>query len=403
MHQARASFASDPAASRGRLHPEAPSATRTPFQRDRDRIIHATAFRRLMHKTQVFISPLADHVRTRLTHSLEVAQIARSMARDLGADEDLTEAIALSHDLGHPPFGHTGEEALQRKMQPFGGFDHNDQALRVLVKLEARYPRFPGLNLTWETLEGVVKHNGPVTGPEGGRAPALPATLDAVSKEVDLRLETHAGIEAQIAAIADDIAYNHHDMDDGLRARLFTIEDVSSVGHAGDAFAAVAGEFPGIERQVLISETVRRLIGAMVTDVLAETRRRIAAAGVVTPEDVRVAAGPMVAFSQGMRQMEQALKRFLFERMYRNAAVEKERRRGAEIVAALFDAFLAHPALLPDDWREGCTGLDTAARARLITDYIAGMTDRYAEAEYARIRQSQPNNEPLQRVSGRPS
>jgi len=403
MQQARASFASDPAASRDRLHAEAPSATRTPFQRDRDRIIHATAFRRLMHKTQVFISPLADHVRTRLTHSLEVAQIARSMARDLGADEDLTEAIALSHDLGHPPFGHTGEEALQRKMQPFGGFDHNDQALRVLVKLEARYPRFPGLNLTWETLEGVVKHNGPVTGPEGGTTAALPATLAAVSREVDLRLATHAGIEAQIAAIADDIAYNHHDMDDGLRAGLFTIKDVSSVGHVGDAFTAVAVEFPQIERQVLISETVRRLIGAMVTDVLAETRRRLAAASVVTPEDVRLAAGPVVALSQGMRQKEQALKRFLFERMYRNAAVEKERRRGAEIVAALFDAFLAHPALLPDDWREGCTGLDTAARARLITDYTAGMTDRYAEAEHARIRQALPNNEPLQRVSGRPS
>ncbi len=400
MTQARASFASDPAESRGRIHPEAPSATRTPFQRDRDRIIHATAFRRLMHKTQVFISPQADHVRTRLTHSLEVAQIARSMARDLGADEDLTEAIALSHDLGHPPFGHTGEEALQRKMQPYGGFDHNDQALRVLVKLEVRYPRFQGLNLTWETLEGVVKHNGPVQTPPGM---ALPPTLATVSTEIDFRLDTHAGIEAQIAAIADDIAYNHHDMDDGLRAGLFTVEDVSNVVHVGEAIATVAAEFPGIDRQVLISETVRRLIGSMVADVLAETRRRLAAAAAVTPEDVRTAPSPVVAFSQGMRQKEQSLKRFLFDRMYRNAAVEKERRRGAQIVADLFDAFLAQPALLPLDWREGCTGLDSAARARLITDYIAGMTDRYAEAEHARITQSHPNDEPLQRVSGRPS
>jgi len=400
MTQARASYASDPAQSRGRIHPETPSATRTPFQRDRDRIIHATAFRRLMHKTQVFISPKADHVRTRLTHSLEVAQIARSMARGLGADEDLTEAIALSHDLGHPPFGHTGEEALQRKMQPFGGFDHNDQALRILVRLEVRYPRFPGLNLTWETLEGVVKHNDPVA-TQSGRA--LPATLAAVSQDIDLGLDTHAGIEAQIAAIADDIAYNHHDMDDGLRAGLFTVADVSSVAHVGEAFAAVADDFPGLDRQILISETVRRLIGSMVTDVLAETRRRLAAAGVVTAEDVRSAGSPMVAFSQGMRQKEQSLKRFLFNRMYRNAAVEKERRRGAEIVADLFDAFLAQPALLPLDWRESCAGLDTAARARLITDYIAGMTDRYAEAEHARITHSHPNDEPLQRVSGRPS
>jgi len=400
MRQARASYASDPAESRGRVHPEAPSATRTPFQRDRDRIIHATAFRRLMHKTQVFISPKADHVRTRLTHSLEVAQIARSMARDLGADEDLTEAIALSHDLGHPPFGHTGEEALQRKMQPFGGFDHNDQALRVLVRLEVRYPRFRGLNLTWETLEGVVKHNGPVAIRSDA---ALPVTLAAVSREVDLRLDTHAGIEAQIAAIADDIAYNHHDMDDGLRAGLFTVEDVCGVTHVGDAFDTVAADFPALDRQVLISETVRRLIGSMVSDVLAETRRRLSDTGAMTPEDVRSAASPMVAFSRGMRQKEQSLKRFLFDRMYRNAAIEKERRRGAEIVSDLFDGFLAQPALLPLDWREGCADLDTAARARLITDYIAGMTDRYAEAEHARITQSHPNDEPLQRVSGRPS
>ncbi len=402
MSQARAPFASDPAQSRGRIHPEPPSATRTAFQRDRDRIIHSTAFRRLMHKTQVFISPRADHFRTRLTHSLEVAQIARSMARDIGVDEDLTEAVALAHDLGHPPFGHTGEEALQQKMQPYGGFDHNDQALRVLVRLEQRYPRFAGLNLTWETLEGVVKHNGPLLEP-GTSDRTLPVTLAEVCEQVDLMLGSYAGIEAQIAAIADDIAYNHHDMDDGLRAGLFTVEEVSAVDHVNAAMRGVEADYAGLDGQILVSETVRRLIGDMVADVLAETRQRLTKASVETAADVRAAPAAMVAFSEGMRHKERSLKRFLFENMYRNPAIEKERQRGAEIVAALFDAFLGAPDLLPETWRAGCVGRDTAARARLITDYIAGMTDRFATGEYERVTKTKPNDEPLQRVSGRPS
>lgn len=371
--------------SRGRLHAEPPSATRTPFQRDRDRIIHCTAFRRLMHKTQVFVSPETDHYRTRLTHSLEVSQIARSMARTLGLDEDLTEALALSHDLGHPPFGHSGEDALQEVMAPYEGFDHNDQSLRILVKLERRYPGFEGLNLSWETLEGVVKHNGPQTRP-GRRIDDLPPTTRAYVARHDLELDRHAGLEAQIAGIADDIAYNHHDMDDGLRAGLFSVDEVcAAVPHVAATFAWVGEDHPGVEPQIAISEVVRRLIGEMVTDVVAEARRRLLASGAASADDVRRAGAPMVAFSEAMQEKEAKLKSFLFEHMYRNPRLRAERERGQRTVSALFECFRSDAGALPPEWRRACDAAADGGRARVIADYIAGMTDRYARREAERL------------------
>lgn len=380
-HDFRAPFATKWEDSRGRLHPEEASATRTPYQRDRDRIIHSAAFRRLMHKTQVFVAPETDHFRTRLTHSLEVSQIARSMARTLRVDEDLTEAVALSHDLGHPPFGHSGEDALDEMMQPYGGFDHNDQALRVVVHLETRYPLFDGLNLAWETLEGLVKHNGPLVSVEGG-PDTLPPTIKSYNMLHDLDLSAYAGLEAQLAALADDIAYNHHDMDDGLRSGLFTIDQVSdAVSHVGATFAAVRADHPGIEQQRLIGEGVRRLIGDMVGDVVAETQARLQVLCPARVRDIRLAAKPMVAFSAAMREREKALKAFLFENMYRNPAVNPERDRGQSVVRTLFDTFMGDPGKMPEQWCAAARDLSDFDRARVVADYIAGMTDRYATRE----------------------
>lgn len=372
----RAAFATFWEHSRGRLHPEPPSAMRTPFQRDRDRLIHCSAFRRLMHKTQVFVAPDFDHFRTRLTHSLEVAQIARAVARSLGLDEDLTEVIALAHDLGHPPFGHTGEEALDEAMAEWGGFDHNDQALRVLVKLERRYPGFDGLNLTWETLEGLVKHNGPLAPDRVG------PTIAALDRDFDLRLGAHSGLEAQIAALADDIAYNHHDLDDGLRARLFTIEDLRAIEHVREAFDAVRRDHPDAPRRVVIGEAVRRMIGDMVADLMRETRRRLAADRIETAADIRANTRPVAAFSEAVADREAALKAFLFDNMYRNKAVNQERAEGRTVVLGLFRHFLWAPEILPEEWRGACDGPGGAFTARVVADYIAGMTDRYAKREY---------------------
>jgi len=387
--ESRAPFATYWERSRGRAVAEPPSATRTPFQRDRDRLVHCTAFRRLMHKTQVFIAPEVDHVRTRLTHSLEVAQIARSIARTLRLDEDLTEVVALSHDLGHPPFGHTGEDALDEAMGPFGGFDHNDQALRVVTRLERRYPGFAGLNLTWETLEGLVKHNGPLLGsladPKHGAASpeGLPATIREVTAGFDLELDRFAGPEAQVAALSDDIAYNHHDLDDGLRARLFTIDEAcDAVPDLAVAFAAARADFPGIERQVLIAEVVRRLIGAMVDDLLVETRRRLEEDRIETVDDVYANTRPVVALSAQMQGVERRLKAFLYGRMYRNPQVNQERAEAKRIVAGLFRHFLWTPDALPEEWRRGCDGPGGGWTARIVADYIAGMTDRYAKREF---------------------
>ena len=380
----RRAYASDPACSRGRLHPEAESQTRSPFQRDRDRIIHAAAFRRLKQKTQVFIAHEGDHFRTRLTHSLEVAQIARSVARVLGLDEDLAEAVALAHDLGHPPFGHAGESQLAACMESFGGFDHNAQSLRVLTQLEARYPSFDGLNLTWETLEGVVKHNGPLVRPGRGRAD-LPGAIRAYDARHALDLEGWCGLEAQVAALADDIAYNNHDIDDGLRAGLFRVEDLHDLPLVGETFREVYAQFPGVDPDRCNGEAIRRLIGLRVTDLIAETRRRL---GVAAPKDasaVRAADGPLVAFSAGMRAQEQALRRFLMDRMYRHYRVNRMMSQARRILKDLFTLFLAEPEVLPDRWRAMAGPAGSAQTAGVVCDYIAGMTDPFAIQEHRRL------------------
>ena len=379
----QASYACRPQLSRGRRHPEPESPTRTAFQRDRDRIIHSTAFRRLMHKTQVFVYHEGDHYRTRLTHSLEVAQIARSISRVLGLDEDLAEALALAHDLGHTPFGHAGESVLADVMAPYGGFDHNAQTLRVLTKLEARYAGFDGLNLTWETLEGVVKHNGPLTG--GANRRAVPTVIAEYVREHDLEIDTYPGAEAQVAAIADDIAYNNHDIDDGLRARLFRVADLADVPLVGPLFASVKRCHPGIGETRLIHESVRRMIDSMVSDVIAESRRRLAAARPRSADDVRRLDHPVVVFSDQMSGHDRALKAFLGEHMYRHDRVTRRTEEARRIVRALFEAFLAEPGRMPADWSEGLSGAGTRGVARVVADYIAGMTDRYAMADHARI------------------
>ncbi len=377
-----APYATKPHRSRGRLHAEPESATRSAFQRDRDRIIHSTAFRRLMYKTQVFVHHEGDHYRTRLTHSLEVAQIARSVARELGLDEDLTEALALAHDLGHTPFGHAGEAALDTAMGTFGGFDHNAQALRIVTKLEARYADFDGLNLTWETLEGLVKHNGPLG---GGDERPLPAAIVEYVAGHDLELASHPGAEAQVAALADDIAYNNHDIDDGLRAGMFTIDDLADVPLAGPIFASVRHAHPGIAEPRLIHESVRRMIGSMVDDLIAETRRRAAEWAPGSVEDVRALGRPLAAFSDAMRDNDRGLKAFLGEHMYRHHRRMHNTGEAQRILHALFDALLAEPARLPESWRARIDSADATRTARLIADYIAGMTDRYAVAEYERL------------------
>lgn len=358
-------------ASRGRLHPEAPSATRSPFARDRDRIIHSGAFRRLRYKTQVFVAPDGDHFRVRLTHSLEVAQIARSLARALAIDEDLTEALALAHDLGHPPFGHSGEDALERVMAPWGGFDHNGHALRIVTRLESRYPGFDGLNLCWETLEGLAKHNGPIFEP--GWA------LAGVDAEWPLDLASHAGLEAQVAAIADDIAYDNHDLDDGIRAGLFDIEEVrAAVPFVADCWAAVTRRWPGVTaRRRLVPELVREQIGRLVDDLLGVTRARLAAIEARSVADVRAAGRTLATLSDGLAAEVRVLKQFLRERMYRAPAVARLRDPSEEVVTGLFTVLHADPAALPGDWAGHCPA-DEPARARHVGDFVAGMTDRYA-------------------------
>ena len=379
-----APYATLPETSRGRLYPEAESPIRSPFQRDRDRVLHATAFRRLKHKTQVFVAHEGDHYRTRLTHSLEVAQIARTICRTLRLNEDLVEALALAHDLGHTPFGHAGEDALNTAMAPYGGFDHNAQTLRILTRLERRYAEFDGLNLTWETLEGVVKHNGPLTGPQGGGKPVAPPILDYVQLH-DLELGTYPGIEAQVAALSDDIAYNNHDIDDGLRAELFHVHDLADVPLVGDMFRAVAGRYPDIEETRLIHETVRRLIDTMVNDLLAETRRRLDAA---KPADVAAVRGldhPVVGFSERLRATDAALRAFLHERMYRHQKVNRMTNEARRIVTDLFTLMLAQPDVLPYEWRRRAEAPKSPRTARLVADYIAGMTDSFALDEHRRL------------------
>ncbi|MDB5417267.1 MAG: deoxyguanosinetriphosphate triphosphohydrolase [Phenylobacterium sp.] len=378
----RAPYAERPAASRGRKVAEAESRTRTPFARDRDRIIHATAFRRLKEKTQVFVAHEGDHFRTRLTHSLEVAQVARSIATALGLDADLAETIALAHDLGHPPFGHAGEDELQIQMEPFGGFDHNVQTFRVVTKLERRYPRFDGLNLTWETLEGVIKHNGPVAAMLDRPSWRAIAEFDS---EYDLRLDTWASAEAQVAALADDIAYNNHDVDDGVAAGLFGLRELLDVPLIGPHVASALEEYPDCDPSIIRLEAVRRMIGAMVDDVLAETQRRAVAGKLKDPEDVRMLGHALVAFSRPMIEDLGQLRAFLMERMYRHWRVNRTRSQARRMLAEMFQLFLAEPDVLPAEWWARASDRDEAGRARLVCDYIAGMTDRFAIEEHKKL------------------
>lgn len=380
----RAPYASDPALSRGRLFDEPESRTRSMYQRDRDRIIHSGAFRRLQYKTQVFVYHEGDHYRTRLTHSLEVAQIARSLSRVLRIDEDLAEALALAHDLGHPPFGHAGEEGLRTVMAPYGGFDHNGQALRLVTHLEARYAGFDGLNLTWETLEGLAKHNGPLI-KAPGKTNDLPWAVADYSLLQDLELHTQPGIEAQVAAVSDDIAYNTHDVDDGLRAGLFTMADLAELPLLGPVIAEVTAIYDGLDRSRLIHETTRRMIDRMVNDLLTETRARLDVAKPGSASEIRALARPVVDMSDEMKAANKVLKAFLFERMYRHYRVNRMTSKARRVVGELFGLFLSDPGCLPTRWRSRTEGQDDTVRARLVADYIAGMTDRFALDEHRRL------------------
>lgn len=381
--QLRAPYACDPATSRGRVHEEPESPTRSVFQRDRDRVIHSGAFRRLKHKTQVFVYHEGDYYRTRLTHSLEVAQIARSLARSLALDEDLAEALALAHDLGHTPFGHAGEEALDEVMAPHGGFDHNGQTLRIITALEARYAEFDGLNLTWETLEGIAKHNGPLFA--HGGAGELPWALSEYTSKHDLDLHTWPSVEAQVAAMSDDIAYHSHDVDDGLRAGLFAVSDLADVPILGPILRDVQTRYPDLEASRLIHEIGRRLINVMVNDLLAETSRRLRDAAPTSPDDVRQFGAPLVGFSPEIDRDNRALKEFLFERMYRHYRVNRMTSKARRVVADLFTLYVDEPECLPAEWRIGAEQADKTLRARHVADYIAGMTDRFALDEHRRL------------------
>lgn len=371
--------------SKGRYIAEQPSETRTPFQRDRDRIIHSSSFRRLKQKTQVFVAHEGDHYRTRLTHSLEVAQIARSIARSLKVDEDLAEALALAHDLGHPPFGHAGEDQLDECMKDYEGFDHNAQALRIVTLLEQRYPKFDGLNLTWEMLEGLVKHNGPVL-KEGEQPDSLPVAFKEFKHILDLEPTTHAGIEAQIAALSDDIAYNNHDIDDGVWSKLITIADLKEIDLVGDVFRDVERKFPYIDERRRVLEAVRRLIGIWVTDLVKETNRRLGEFDPQDAKDVRNLSVPLVSFSVEIKQQLHELRTFLSREMYNHYKVNRMRSRAKRILRELFDLYLKEPETLPSPWREQVEAENSETKmARIVCDYIAGMTDSFAISEHRRL------------------
>ncbi len=373
-----ADYACDPKKSRGRLHPEQESAHRSAFQRDRDRIIHSSAFRRLKHKTQVFVEHEGDYFRTRLTHSIEVGQVARTIAGVLGLNLDLTEAVALAHDLGHTPFGHTGEDALAACMAAYGGFDHNAQAIKIVTLLERHYADFNGLNLTWEALEGLAKHNGPVR----GEVPDALATYNAVH---DLELDSFASLEAQVAAIADDIAYNNHDLDDGLRAGLFHEEQIRELPIIGRAYDQVDALYPELDFIRRRHEALRRVFGFMVEDVIDESRRLIAEAAPRSVDAVRGADHQMVRFSAPVFEDLKAIRAFFFKHMYRHWKVRRTRRKAAQIVREMFAIFMDDPGMLPDGWQKWGVGVETARQARVIADYIAGMTDRFAIDEYRKL------------------
>ena len=396
MAAPRSVYACDPDRSRGRLFVEPPSKTRSPFRRDCDRVIHSTAFRRLKHKTQVFVFHEGDHYRTRLTHSLEVAQIARALARQLGLDEDLTETLALAHDLGHPPFGHAGERALDACLQAHGGFDHNAQALRVVTSLERRYPDFDGLNLTWEALEGIVKHNGPLTERNGAavgryRDHGIPSGVSDYIGTYDLELWSFASLEAQVAAIADDIAYDAHDIDDGLRAGLFGVDDLKVMPLAADMIADIAKHYPGLDDDRRGAELVRELISRLIGAVVSEARKRLQAAQPKSVDDVRNHGEVLIAFSADVEEAEAGIKSFLKLRMYRHSRVMRVMGDAERILFDLFARYNEVPDDLPPEWRP-LDGSDTESdRARRIGNFIAGMTDRFALTEHQRLFDSTPD------------
>jgi dGTPase len=372
-----APYAVSPATARGRLHHEPEAETRSPWQRDRDRIIHSSAFRKLQYKTQVFVNHEGDFYRTRLTHSIEVAQIARSIARALGLDEDLTEALALAHDLGHPPFGHAGEDALNLAMKPFGGFDHNAQSLKVVTLLESRYAGWDGLNLTWETLEGLVKHNGPLRNPS--------AYIADYNDRHRLDLHTQPSAEAQVAAMADDVAYHSHDLDDGLRARLFSVDDLKHLPIVGEALAAARLSSLDVPPPRLRHETLRRVINALVNDMIAETASRLAKLDPDSPDAIRRSKQRVVAFSPAMADANRAIKDFLFAKMYRHWRVNRMTAKARRLTEELFRLLHTAPTLLPDDWRSRAGEGGTQRAAVTVADYVAGMTDRYAMDEHRRL------------------
>jgi dGTPase len=394
MAAPRALYACDPERSRGRLFVEPPSKTRSPFRRDCDRVIHSTAFRRLKHKTQVFVFHEGDHYRTRLTHSLEVAQIARALARQLGLDEDLTETLALAHDLGHPPFGHAGERALDKCLQAHGGFDHNAQTLQLVTSLEHRYPEFDGLNLTWEALEGIVKHNGPLTdrggAPVGGKG-GIPVGIADFNRKLDLELWSFASLEAQVAAFADDIAYDAHDIDDGLRAGLFAVDDLKVMPLTAAIIAEIGAHYPGLDDVRRAAELVRELISYLIGAVVTETQKRLEAAKPQSAHDVRLYHQPMVAFPASVAQEEAAIKAFLWQRMYRHARVMRVMGEAEGILFDLFARYQASPGDLPAEWVEGSERENEGERARRIGNFIAGMTDRFALMEHQRLFDSTPD------------
>jgi dGTPase len=394
MAAPRALYACDPDFSRGRLFSEPPSKTRSPFRRDCDRVIHSTAFRRLKHKTQVFVFHEGDHYRTRLTHSLEVAQIARALARQLGLDEDLTETLALAHDLGHPPFGHAGERALDACLKGHGGFDHNAQTLRVVTSLERRYPEFDGLNLTWESLEGIVKHNGPLTDRDGaplGRDGHIPVGVEDFVRVFDLELWSFASLEAQVAAIADDIAYDAHDIDDGLRAGLFRLDDLKVMPLTAQMISEIDHRYPGLDDDRRGAAMVRELISCLIGSAMIETRRRLDIARPKSVGDVRRHSGHLVALSPAVAEAEAAIKAFLKLHMYRHARVMRVMTEAEQIVFDLFARYQRNRSDLPAEWREGAGDEDQAARARRIGNFIAGMTDRFALMEHQRLFDSTPD------------
>jgi dGTPase len=397
MAAPRSIYACDPERSRGRLFTEPPSKTRSPFRRDCDRVIHSTAFRRLKHKTQVFVFHEGDHYRTRLTHTLEVAQIARALARQLGLDEDLTETLALAHDLGHPPFGHAGERALDACLKDHGGFDHNAQTLRVVTTLEHRYPNFDGLNLTWESLEGIVKHNGPLTDRGGAalgryRDRGIPVGISDYVRLHDLELSSFASLEAQVAAIADDIAYDAHDIDDGLRAGLFAVDDLKVMPVAADMIADIAKHYPVLDDIRRGAELVRELISYLIGAVISESRRRLDIARPRSVDDVRHGEAALIAFSPDVAQAEAAIKAFLKQRMYRHSRVMRIMGDAERIVFDLFERYQKTPGDLPAEWLppEGERSETETARARRIGNFIAGMTDRFAMTEHQRLFDSTP-------------